>query len=162
MALVLLHCWILVLFDPTTGLLHFIIRRLQKELELYRDRAEDIKCEQLTAELSQLQKSYYRHQLEKKSRQHYEKQKEGRLGNTGYIAHYNPYKRNEQPEEQDLSDLMPVEDEWFEGMADEDWVMDIDDDIDQLVTLNTNESAKSTTESAEKVVEEKETKSTAR
>ena len=68
--------------------------RLQKELELYRDRAEDIKCEQLTAELSQLQENYYRHQLEKKSHQHYEKQKEGRLGNAGYIAHYNPYKRN--------------------------------------------------------------------
>ena len=58
-----------------------------------------------------MQESYYRHQLEKKSRQHYEKQKEGRLGNAGYIAHYNPYKRSNQQEEQDPKDLMPIEDE---------------------------------------------------
>ena len=82
--------------------------RLQKELELYRDRAEDIKYERLTAELSQLQENYYCHQLEKKSRQHYEKQKEGRLGNAGYIAHYNPYKRNSQQEGQEAKNLVSI------------------------------------------------------
>ena len=137
---------------------------MQKELELYRDRAEDIKCEQLTAELSQLQESYYRHQLEKKSRHHYEKQKEGRLGNAGYIAHYNPYKRSDQQEEQDPKDLMPIEDEWFEAMTDEDWVMDIDEDIDKLATLDSSENIKSfehlktSTESTTKVADEKEHK----
>lgn len=131
---------------------------------MYRDRAEDIKCEQLTAELSQLQESYYRHQLEKKSRQHYEKQKEGRLGNAGYIAHYNPYKRNKQPEEQEAKDLVPVEDEWFEAMADEDWVMDIEDDLDKLTSGDTSEGTKSlehvntNTESTIKLSNEKETK----
>ena len=93
--------------------------------------------------MSQLQESYYRHQLEKKSRHHYEKQKEGRLGNAGYIAHYNPYKRSNQQEEQDRKDLMPIEDEWFEAMADEDWVMDIDEDIDKLATLDSSENTKS-------------------
>ena len=120
-----------------------IYHRLQKELELYRDKAEDIKCEQLTAELSQLQESYYRQQLEKKSRQHYERQKEGRLGNAGHIAHYNPYKRNGQQKEQEPKDLVPVEDEWFEAMADEDWVMDIDEDIDELTMVYTSGNAKS-------------------
>ena len=129
---------------------------------------EDIKCEQLTAELSQLQESYYRHQLEKKSRQHYEKQKEGRLGNASYIAHYNPYKRNNQQEEQEPVDLIPIEDEWFEAMADEDWVMDIDEDIDKLATLDTSESIKSlehiktNEESTSKVTDEKEPKLTTR
>ena len=118
--------------------------------------------------MSQLQESYYRHQLEKKSRQHYEKQKEGRLGNAGYIAHYNPYKRSNQQEEQEPVDLMPIEDEWFEAMADEDWVMDIDEDIDKLATLNTSESTKSlehiktNAESTSKVTNEKEPKLTTR
>ena len=141
-------------------------RRLQKELELYRDRAEDIKCEQLTAELSQLQESYYRHQLEKKSRQHYEKQKEGRLGNAGNIAHYNPYKRNNQQKEQEPKDLVPIEDEWFEAMADEDWVMDIDEDIAILdnseSTSKSLEHMNTTAESTSKVAEEKEPKLTPR
>ena len=57
---------------------------------------------------------------------------------------------------------MPVEDEWFEGMVDEDWVMDIDDDIDQLVALNTSESTKSSTEVTIKVADEKEAKPTTR
>ena len=118
--------------------------------------------------MSQLQESYYRHQLEKKSRQHYEKQKEGRLGNAGYIAHYNPYKRSNQQEEQEPVDLVPIEDEWFEAMADEDWVMDIDEDIDKLATLNTSESTKSlehiktNAESTSKVTNEKEPKLTTR
>ena len=115
--------------------------------------------------MSQLQESYYRHQLEKKSRQHYEKQKEGRLGNAGYIAHYNPYKRNNQQEEQEPVDLMPIEDEWFEAMADD---MDIDEDIDKLATLNTSESTKSleyiktNAESTSKVTNENEPKLTTR
>ena len=114
--------------------------------------------------MSQLQESYYRHQLEKKSRQHYEKQKEGRLGNAGYIAHYNPYKRSNQQEEQDPKDLMPIEDEWFETMADEDWIIDIDEDT----TLDTSERTKSlehvktSTESTTKVTDEKEHKLTTR
>ena len=113
--------------------------------------------------MSQLQESYYRHQLEKKSRQHYEKQKEGRLGNAGYIAHYNPYKRSNQQEEQDPKDLMPIEDEWFEAMADEDWVMDIDEDIDTLATLDWSlEHVKTSTESTTKVTDEKEHKLTTR
>ena len=118
--------------------------------------------------MSQLQESYYRHQLEKKSRQHYEKQKEGRLSNAGYIAHYNPYKRSNQQEEQDPKDLMPIEDEWFEAMADEDWVIDIDEDIDKLTTPDTSESTKSlehvktSTESTTKVTDEKEHKLTTR
>lgn len=139
--------------------------RLQKELELYRDRAEDIKCEQLTAELSRLQESYYRHQLEKRSRQHYEKQKEGRLGNAGHIAHYNPYKKNSQVE-QELDDLVPVEDEWFESMADEDWVMGIDEDIDKFTDIDTSnvgstkclQQANTNAESSIKSVDEKESK----
>ena len=118
--------------------------------------------------MSQLQESYYRHQLEKKSRQHYEKQKEGRLGNAGYIAHYNPYKRSNQQEEQEPVDLMPIEDEWFEAMADEDWVMDIDEDIDKPATLDTSESIKSlehiktNAESTSKITNEKEPKLTTR
>lgn len=117
---------------------------------MYRDRAEDIKCEQLTAELSQLQENYYRHQLEKKSRQHYEKQKEGRLGNAGCIAHYNPYKKNIN--QQEPKEVVPVEDEWFEAMADEVWVMDIYEDIDKFTTTdtsgNTNSPEHTSTESA--------------
>ena len=115
--------------------------------------------------MSQLQESYYRYQLEKKSRQHYEKQKEGRLGNAGYIAHYNPYKRSNQQEEQEPKDLMSIEDEWFEAMADEDWVMDIDEDIDKLATLDISESTKSFEHSAEstiKIADEKEDKLTTR
>ena len=129
-----------------------IYPRLQKELELYRDRAEDIKCEQLTAELSQLQENYYHHQLEKKSRQHYEKQKEGRLGNAGYIAHYNPYKRNSQQEGQKAKDLVPIEDEWFENMADEDWVIDIDDEIDELIKADSSDSNNQVNVNAESTV----------
>ena len=130
---------------------------------MYRDRAEDIKCEQLTAELSQLQENYYRHQLEKKSRQHYEKQKEGRLGNAGYIAHYNPYKRNSQQEGQEAKDLdlVSIKDEWFENMADEDWVMDIDDKIDELITADSNEGnnhVNTNTQSTIKTTNEKQPK----
>ena len=115
--------------------------------------------------MSQLQESYYRHQLEKKSRQHYENK---RSGNAGYIAHYNPYKRSNQQEEQDPKDLMPIEDEWFEAMVDEDWIMDVDEDIDKLATLDTSESTKSlehvktSTESTTKVTDEKEHKLTTR
>ena len=134
---------------------------------MYRDRAEDIKCEQLTAELSQLQDSHYRHQLEKKSRQHYEKQKEGRLSNAEYIAHYNPYKRHNQRAEQELKDLMPVEDEWFEtAMADEDWVMEIDEDIDKFTSTDTSSNINSlehvSAESTEKNTNEKENKAVSR
>jgi len=142
--------------------------RLQKELELYRDRAEDIKCEQLTAELSQLQESYYHHQLEKKSRQHYEKQKEGRLGNAYHIAHYNPYKSNNQQEEHEPEDLLSVEDEWFETMVNEDWVMDIDEDINKFTTADTSGNMKSlehvntNAEPTVKIGEEKEGKPVSR
>ena len=137
--------------------------RLQNELELYRDRAEDTKCEQLTAELSQLQENYYRYQLEKKSHQHYEKQKEGRLGNAGYIAHYNPYKRNSQQEGQKAKDLdlVSIKDEWFENMADQDWVMDIDDKIDELITADSSEGnnhVNTNTQSTIKTTNEKQPK----
>ena len=119
--------------------------------------------------MSQLQESYYLHQLEKKSRQHYEKQKEGRLGNASYIAHYNPYKRSNQQKEQEPVDLMPIEDEWFEATADEGWVMDIDEDIDKLTTLDASESTtkslehmKTNAESTSKVTDGKEPKLTTR
>lgn len=112
-----------------------------------------------------MQESYYRHQLEKKSRQHYEKQKEGRLGNAGYIAHYNPYKRNSQQQEQEPEDLAPVEDEWF---ADEDWVMDINEDINKFTTADTSGNTKSlehintNAESTVKLGEEKASKPVSR
>lgn len=62
---------------------------------------------------------------------------------------------------------MPIEDEWFEAMADEDWVMDIDEDI-EFATLDTSENTKSLehvktgTESTTKVADEKEHKLTTR
>ena len=120
-----------------------------------------IKCGQLTAELSQLQENCHHHQLKKKSRQHYEKQKEGRLGKASYIAHYNPYKRNNQQEGQEAKDLVPVEDEWFENMADRDWIMDIDDEIDELIKADSSESNNQVninTESTIKTANEKEPK----
>lgn len=110
------------------------MNRLQKELEKYRENCEDTKCEQLSTELSQLQEKYYRQQLEQKSRQHYEKQKEDRLGKNGLIAHYNPYKKQRGGTQQVIEDtdnlLMSVEDEWFEAMMAEEWDnMGIEDDF---------------------------------
>ena len=92
-------------------------------------------------------------------------QKEGRLGKASYKAHYNPYKRNSQQEGQEAKDLVPVEDEWFENMADRDWVMDIDDEIDdeidELIKADSSESnnqVNTNTESTIKTANEKEPK----
>ena len=114
-------------------------------MEKYRENCEDTKCEQLSTELSQLHEKYYCQQLEQKSRQHYEKQKEDRLGKNGLIAHYNPYKKQrgstqhvvEEPD--DL--LMSVEDEWFEAMVAEEWDnMDIENDFNTSESIECNKS----------------------
>jgi len=109
-------------------------------LEKFRENCEDTKCEQLSTELSQLQEKYYRQQLEQKSRQHYEKQKEDRLGKNGLIAHYNPYKKQRGETQQVIEDtddlLISVEDEWFEAMVVEEWDnMDIEDDFNSSESI---------------------------
>ena len=56
---------------------------------------------------------------------------------------------------------MSIEDEWFENMADEDWVMDIDDDIDELITADSSEGnnhVNTNTQSTIKTTNEKQPK----
>ena len=117
-------------------------------MEKYRENCEDTKCEQLSTELSQLQEKYYRQQLEQKSRQHYEKQKEDRLGKNGLIAHYNPYKKQRGGTQQVIEDtddlLMSVEDEWFEAMMAEEWDnMDIEDDFNSSGNVESHSDSSS-------------------
>ena len=72
---------------------------------------------------------------------------------------YNPYKRNSQQEGQEANNPVPIEDEWFENMADKDWVMDIDDEIDELIKADSSESNKQVNVNAEltiKTTDEKE------